>query len=571
MQRQDVATKRYIQSFYHKNRGNFIVALSGIILNAGAGILLSYLVGRILDAMTSGSLAQLERLVIPNVCALVVLVVTNLLQYRFKTRFIHRGIAQYKETVFEDLIGKNISAFTKENTSRYLSILTNDAATIEQNYLNNTLLMVYNSILFVGSLVVMLYLSWRLALLSIVLSGIPLIYSMYLGKQLTQQERQVSDRNEGFVAQTKDFLSGFTVVKGFKAEAQAKKAFSHENRTVEQLKGKRRWLNGFLYSISDFFGYTMQFCVFLCGSYLTIQHQSTAGAMLSIVSLSNFIFQPIQVVPGYWAGRKACKGLIEKAAQLSRENWSESGKPLPQPLTGGIQFDHVSFDYGTKSQVLHDVSVNFDMGKTYAVVGASGSGKTTLLNLLMGGYKNYTGSIRLSNMELRDIDTDSLYRVISTIDQNVFLFDASIHDNITMFQDFPSSKVETVIRQSGLAELVDQKGMEYKCGENGVNLSGGERQRVSIARCLLRETPILMLDEATAALDQKTAFEVTESILKLSNLTRIIVTHRLDQSLLRQFDAIVVLKNGKIVECGGFEELMEQKNYFYSLYTISGV
>jgi ABC-type multidrug transport system fused ATPase/permease subunit len=157
---------------------------------------------------------------------------------------------------------------------------------------------------------------------------------------------------------------------------------------------------------------------------------------------------------------------------------------------------------------------------------------------------------------------------MSLIGQNVFLFDSTIRENISMFRDFPNEAVAEAAERSGLAAVITAKGEDYRCGENGVGLSGGERQRISIARSLLRGTPVLMMDEATAALDNHTAFEVTDAILKLDGLTRIVVTHRLEEQLLRQYDSILVLRDGRITEQGSYAELMEKNGYFYSLYHV---
>ena len=198
------------------------------------------------------------------------------------------------------------------------------------------------------------------------------------------------------------------------------------------------------------------------------------------------------------------------------------------------------------------MTLNFAPGKSYAIVGGSGSGKSTLLSLLMGASGQYSGSITIDGQELRGIDTDSLYDLCSLIGQNVFLFDDTVGNNITMFRQFSNEAVDAAVQRSGLKELVQQRGLAYPCGENGNNLSGGERQRISIARCLLRNTPVLLLDEATAALDNSTAHAVTQSILDLQGLTRLVVTHRLDQVLLRQFDEILVLRDGAVCETGHF-------------------
>lgn len=234
-----------------------------------------------------------------------------------------------------------------------------------------------------------------------------------------------------------------------------------------------------------------------------------------------------------------------------------------------IELNQVRFGYEEGQTVLDGVSLRFEPGKRYALVGGSGAGKSTLLNLLMGAYDSYEGSITVNGKELREIDTDSLYDLEGLIGQSVFLFDDTIRNNMTMFTDFDDALVSRAAEQAGLSALIREKGESYRCGENGVGLSGGERQRISIARCLLRKTPVLLVDEATAALDAETAAAVTGAILDLEGTTRIVVTHRLEASLLRRYDEIIVLKNGRVCEQGGFEALMAKRGQLYSLFTVA--
>ncbi len=188
---------------------------------------------------------------------------------------------------------------------------------------------------------------------------------------------------------------------------------------------------------------------------------------------------------------------------------------------------------------------------------------------MMAANPGYEGSIRYDDTELRQLRSDSLYALTSMVQQSVFIFNASIRDNITMFSDFPREEVERAIRLSGLEELIRRHGEDYLCGENGSGLSGGEKQRISIARGLLKNARVLLADEATASLDPQTASQVIRAILGLTGLTRIVVTHSLDAELLRRYDCILTLKNGVIAESGSFEELMDRRGYFYSLYTVA--
>ena len=243
----------------------------------------------------------------------------------------------------------------------------------------------------------------------------------------------------------------------------------------------------------------------------------------------------------------------------------DGGTEIPPVLRDAVELRDVSFSYVEGEPVLNHLSVRLEAGKSYAVVGTSGSGKSTFLSLLMGSFPTYTGEILVDGVELREIRLSSLYDLMSLIRQDVFLFQRSLRDNLTMFRDFPEEVVRQAASLAGLGDLVAERGLDFPCGENGNALSGGERQRVSIARSLLRKTPVLLADEATAALDRETAFRVTSSLLDLDGLTRVVVTHSLDEPLLRRFDEILVLRGGVIEERGAFDSLMARKACFYSL------
>lgn len=316
-------------------------------------------------------------------------------------------------------------------------------------------------------------------------------------------------------------------------------------------------------------GIIAQLGVFLVGAYFVLTGRGlTAGGVILFVNLMNFMIEPVTTLPALLAGRRAALGLMDQLADALAQHGTAAGQAELAPLTEGIRMEHVSFSYESGREVLHDVSTTFEAGKAYAVVGGSGSGKSTLLNLLMAAG-DYQGSIRLDGTELRDVLPESLYAVMSVIQQNVFVFNASIRDNVTMFRAFPQDALDDAIAHAHLTGLLAERGEAYRCGENGVGLSGGEKQRISIARTLLKKSSVLLADEATAALDAKTAHAVTSDLLDLNGMTRIIVTHNLEASALRRFDRILVMKDGRIEETGTFDELMAGKGYFYALFTVS--
>ena len=563
------AARQYYRAFYRGNRLRFVLALVLITLNFPANLIGSWLLGEVIDVVAAGDLPWLWRTLTFTALFVAVELLISAAMYWAKSSFVYKALAQYKALAFKNISEKSISAFSRENTGRYISILTNDAASVEENYLKRSFLLIHYILLFFGTLFMMFWYSPVLTVATILLSAMPLAASLLMGKELAVREKTVSDKNEGFVSQLKDLLSGFTVIKSFKAERETGQIFDASNQDLEGHKCRRYWWECLLTAVSGFCSSILQFGIFFLGAYLAIRGDITAGTMLIFVNLCNFVIMPINIVPQYWASRKAAAALIEKLAEVTEENAGRTGEAIAPALNDAIVLDNVTFGYDTEQPVLEDVSLRLEAGKKYALVGASGSGKSTLLNLLMGAHDGYSGSISIDGKELRDVDPNSLYDLMSLIGQSVFLFDDTIRRNITMFRDFPVEQVDMAVCRSGLKPLMEQRGEDYRCGENGVGLSGGERQRVSIARCLLRGTPVLLLDEATAALDNQTAFAVTDAILHLDGLTRLVVTHRLEEALLEQYDEIIVLRGGRVCERDTYRGLMERKGYFYSLYNVT--
>lgn len=563
--------KKLKAQFMYKNHFNFAFTLLATLFTAAINLVLSWLLQQIIDAATGSNQAfNLLQLLIISVGVVVVLVAAVMLERRTNPRFVEKAMVQYKNMVFSEISKKSISSFASESTSSYLSALSNDATSIETNYIAKIFPLIQQSIMFVGAFLMMLYYSPLLTLAAVLLSLCPVIASVLSGNRLAVMEKTVSEKNESFLGTLKDMLTGFSVVKSFKVEKEMMGLFRASNEDAEGSKRKRKQIEILIKMIGAVAGVIAQFGVFLFGAYLALYSQSiTAGVVIIFVQLMNFVISPIGEVPQILANRKASLALIDKLAHSLSKQVEHEGIPVSQTLSKDIELEHVTFGYDEEKTVLKDISVKFEAGKSYALVGGSGSGKSTLLNLLMGSYFNYQGEIRYDGQELRQINLDSLYDLVSIIQQNVFVFDSSIKNNITMFKEFDQERINWAITQAGLADLIEQKGMDYDCGENGSGLSGGERQRISIARCLLKGSSVMLVDEATAALDAKTAVAITNSILAIEGLTRIIVTHRLEEAILRKYDKIFVLQNGGLIEEGTFDELMMEKGYFYSLYTVS--
>lgn len=516
------------------------------------------------DALPLGQLAWITGGFILLCAALM------LLKYASEPRFIEKAMRQYKDFAFQKLTEKSISSFRAESTAAYLSALTNDAASIEADDLSQLLSVIMKAVTFFGALAMMLWYSPLMTAIAAGVTVLPLIPSVLTGGQLQAAEKRVSDQNRDFTAALSDCLGGFSVVKTFRAEKEIFRLFAESNRALEQEKFSRRRLKALVGMIGATTGIIAQLGVFLAGAYLALSGRGlTAGAVILFVNLMNFMIEPVAELPALLAARKAARGLIVKLADALEQDETQPDGVQITPLTRELRLENVRFSYDGETEILRGVSAVFEAGKAYAVVGASGSGKSTLLNLLTSPGMAYEGSILLDGTELRTASPESLYETVSLIQQNVFVFNASIRDNITMFRSFPSEELAQAVRRAQLESLLADRGEGYLCGENGSGLSGGEKQRISIARSLLKHASVLLADEATAALDAQTAHQVTDDILSLTGVTRIVVTHTLEQAALRRYDGILVLKDGRIAESGSFDELMEQKGYFYALYTVS--
>lgn len=563
--------KPYIHQFYKDNGWRFALALTVTPILTVSTMMVSWLIQVIIDLATGADVGlSFSQVVLLTIAGILLDGSAYFLAYHSKPRFIAKGIGQYKDHVFDRLCQKGVGAFSGENSSLYISALSNDAATIETSYLSNVFVIAENSAICLGALVLMFHYSPLLTILSIILALLPLAVSLCTGDLVAKAEKAVSDKNETYMSTLRDSLVGFSVIRSFRAEAQMCRIFSATVKEVTDAKTFRKKMSILVSGLGATSGTILQFSIFLIGAHLSLNgHGLSAGSVLVFVQLLNFVINPITTIPQALAEIKASTALIEKVARALERNVRHEGGAHKKELVTGITLEELSFGYEKEKPVLQNLSFSFEAGKSYAIVGSSGSGKSTLLDLLMASHDGYTGSIRYDETELQQLSSESLYEMVSVVQQNVFIFNASVRDNITMFSDFPKAEVDRAVEMSGLSDLISERGEDHLCGENGNGLSGGEKQRISIARSLLKKSQVLLVDEATASLDAQTAFQVSNAILDLNGLTRIVVTHALDESLLKRYDCVLTLKNGTITESGSFDELMAKKGYFYSLFTVS--
>lgn len=483
-----------------------------------------------------------------------------------------RTLSAYKNESFVRLLGLTLRSFLKRPTGAYLSAFTNDIEPILNGYVNGLFVVIVSIVQFAAALILMFTYNVSFTLFVILLTFFPIAVSVLFGKKLAESEVALSSENRRFTAQLKDLLSGFSVVKSFGVESEAEKIFGAANAELESARSRRRITQSLIHTVSNIFSELTWFGVFTFGSYLAINGKIQASVIIIFVQLMNYIINPIQQLSEQLAQLKAAKELVLQMHEITEPEDVRADRQSISSFNDKIELNQLSFGYGaeTDKDALSDLNAVIRKNEAVAIVGSSGSGKSTILNLLLGTYPNYRGSLKFDESEIRDLSAESINYLFALIQQDVFIFDKSIEENISLFKQFPREELNDAIERSGLADLIVSKGADFKCGENGGNLSGGERQRISIARALLKKSQVLLVDEGTSALDNESAAKVMGTILALTDTTRFVVTHRLDENVLSRFDRLLVLKDGKLVENGTYRELMDAKGTLFALVQIGG-
>lgn len=561
--------KRYLKEIVCQSRKWLVMAGIAMLILSIYNIVISWLLQTIIDIVSGDSSMTILQVGIIAMITFLIFIAAYVIYRVARPKYLYQAMLCYKQKIFCKMIDKNLSSFRKENTSQYLSMYTNDAKMIEMYYFDSVLEMIDLTVSFVGALLLMLWYSPILTVFGLILSVLPIAASLPIANKMAEAERKVSDGNGEFVSIVRDILQRFPVIKSFQAEKEMKKNFFRENERMEHLKYQSRYIEESINLWGTAASVMMRLGIFLIGAWMSVSgYGVTPGIVLVFLQLMNYVISPIERIQSILAKRKAAIGLIEKmlvSVQINQEQMKENKIGM---LKKGISLKDVSVSIGNKN-VLHHLNFEFEIGKKYAVVGSSGAGKSTLINTIMDGFSPVQGEVLFDGIDSREIQPESLFQVMALVQQSVFVFRDTIRNNITLFKEFDEEKVKKAADQAGLRELIDKRGLNDSCGENGNKLSGGERQRIAIARALLRGSQVLLLDEATAALDNQTSYAVIDAVLSMKEMTEIIVTHRLEEKLLYQYDEILVMHAGEIVEKGTFQELMQKKGFFYSLYVVS--
>ena len=483
---------RLVKSYIYKgNIFNFIILTLTSLFQTAAMIIISLMLEKIMAIATSKKLEDLYDQGIMFLILLGLSILIYILVIYLKPKYQKKAITQYKNNIYGKILEKNIANFNKYNTSTYISALTNDVHKIEEDYLFSAFDLITNITLLLSTIVVMLIYSPLLTLAGIVLSLLPFIGAIIVGGKLSFHEKEISNQNANFMHFIKDNLIGFSTVKVFRSEKKIKELFFKNNDALENKTSSKTKTLALMEMVQIVLSLISQFGVFFIGAYISIKTNDIApSVILLFVQLMNYIINPLMQIPSALSKRLACGPLFTKITEIIKIENDDNQKELIENIRE-ITISHLEFMYDDKV-ILDDITYTFERNKSYAIVGPSGSGKTTLLNLLLCRDNSYTGNIYYNDIEARNISLDSLFEISSFVEQNVFVFDDSIINNITMYSTIDEELLNEVIVKSGLMDLIDEKGRDYRCGENGSNLSGGEKQRISIARALINKSQLLL-------------------------------------------------------------------------------
>lgn len=555
-------TKYHKKSFYTFMIFNILVPLTNIAF--------AYSIKIIIDSGMSQNREALTQAILIGAIVIFIYASLNFISLRLRNKLVRQIMSRYKNKVFESILDRDYREFSKEKSGKFISILTENMKKIEQDYLHQYFNISKNISLMIFSLVAMFIGNWFLTLLVIIASIIPMMISGFIGQKSASLQNSSMIADQKYLAKVKDILAGFLVIKSFNVKDAIRQDYKNESEKLDEIyfvKGKFDVLSNVISQLS---GMIVFLVAFGGGMYLVFGGHTTIGSVTAIVQLVNFVVMPLnEIGMGMSKFREGqatlnsfeVKDVIELQTGKTKEYFDDV-----------ISFSNVDFSYpNAEEKIFNHLSLQIKKGEKIAIVGMSGSGKSTLLNLLLRFYDVTSGYISIDNQDLQAISAESLYNLMTIVQQDVYIFDDTLKANITLSQSFSEDDIKKAVQQSGLESYIleNELGLQTLCGENGSNLSGGERQRLSIARALIRKTPILLLDEATSSLDNKVTTEIENSILEIQDLTVLVVTHKLNKSILKKYNRILFMKNGVIVEDGSFDNLMDRKGEFYKLVELS--
>lgn len=485
----------------------------------------------------------------------------------------HRMTTDFRVEFFSHIQSLSLRFFQERRVGEILSRMSNDITVIENALVTIPVALLRQSITLLGAMTIILYLNWKLTGLILLILPPLMIFARVFGRRLKMFSAKLQDELAQAVVVLEEVISSIKIVKSFTREPYERDRFQGKietafERAVDKLK------------VSSFFGPFILGLTFLVsasliwyGGYQVMQGATTPGELAAFFLYALIIAGPIGTFIRLYTQVQEASGSIHRVYEIldTQPLIQNPDNPIAiGNLEGRIQFDNVTFGYRETAEVIHDVSLDILPGQTAALVGPSGAGKSTLIKLLFRFFDPSTGTIRLDGHDIRTLDRKSFLSQIALVPQETLLFGGTVKENILYGKlDATDTELKEAAQKANAHEFIVgmEKGYNTVVGEKGAKLSGGERQRIAIARAILKDPKILVLDEATSSLDNRSESLIQDALETLMfERTTFIIAHRL--STIHKADQIIVLDKGNIVEAGQHEDLMSRKGLYHNLYTL---
>ena len=449
-----------------------------------------------------------------------------------------------------------------------ISKITNDVERLTDNITEIIPELVYNISLIIGVVIMMFILDVKLASLTII--AIPLTY--FLLSFVVRKTQNYFELNQKAIGNVNSFVeesvTNSDVIKSFNKEKYFNKKFDKESKTLSEYGFKSSFYSSLAVPFNKAIG-NLNYIIIVCvGSISVIKGHMRLGAIQSFIQYMKDFNRPMNVVAQVISNLQMAIASVDRIYEILDLEEETNGKIKEFTFNDSIEFKDVTFSYVEGKTVLKNFNLKINKGEKIALVGKTGAGKTTIVNLLMNFHAHYTGQILIDGVDIRDIDKTSYRKLISMVLQDTWLFEGTIKENIVFDRRISDEKLSKALSKSKILHMIEglPNGLDYEINEETNNMSAGEKQLLTIARALVQDPEILILDEATSNVDTRLEYLINHSMNSLmKNRTSIVIAHRL--STIVESDKIVVIKNGQILETGTHKELLKNKGYYYELYS----